>query len=267
MFAVVAVNFEAFQTLTKPADRWLLICLLRYADKDGRCWPSLKRLGADAGYTLTKTSRQMAVLEQFGCFTRARRPGAGYVYQIAERFLAPRTPWQPVPSEGGGGVPPAPFRFPRTARGVAPTRNRKNPTKESKKERESAGANSLSGDAIPKGWQEAAAAERQRAGFAEVNLAAEWRKHVLWHANQGRQVGLGGWLLWAVRTRLDHTNTPSAQPEQPRQRIENFGVSPEDWPVRMLGWRHPQPGRKPFWLLAWGPPPGEPGCRVPAQYL
>jgi hypothetical protein len=48
---------------------------------------------------------------------------------------------------------------------------------------------------------------------------------------------------------------------------DNFGVNEENWPARMLGWRHPQPGRRPFWLPSWGARPGETGCRVPPELL
>jgi hypothetical protein len=48
---------------------------------------------------------------------------------------------------------------------------------------------------------------------------------------------------------------------------DNFGVNEENWPARMLGWRHPQPGRKPFWLASWGARPGETGCRVPSELM
>jgi hypothetical protein len=58
-----------------------------------------------------------------------------------------------------------------------------------------------------------------------------------------------------------------AKPSKHERGFDNFGVSGEDWPVRMRGWRHPQPGRQPFWLASWGARPGEAGCRVPVELL
>lgn len=36
----------------------------------------------------------------------------------------------------------------------------------------------------------------------------------------------------------------------------------ENWPGRMVGWH-----REKLWVHAWGPQPGEAGCRVPAEFL
>jgi len=77
------------------------------------------------------------------------------------------------------------------------------------------------------------------------------------------------------RGAVSHGRAPGVPRREPKEYLaknkeasrDNFGVDEEDWPRRMLGWRHPQPGRQPFWLSSWGARPGEAGCRVPAQYL
>ena len=71
MFAIVAVNFEAFQDLPPPEFK-LLVALLRYANRAGGCCPSLSQLAGDIRASAPTVSRYLDKLEARGCFTRER---------------------------------------------------------------------------------------------------------------------------------------------------------------------------------------------------
>jgi hypothetical protein len=96
MFAIVAVPFEAYQSLPTPTHRWLLLCLSRYADKAGKCWPNLRQLAEDARMSLSTVSRRMTELADLGVFHRERRGRGRYVYTIAEAYR-PRWPGREKP--------------------------------------------------------------------------------------------------------------------------------------------------------------------------
>jgi hypothetical protein len=91
LFAIVAVPFDAHAALPRPEHRWLLTCLSRYADRSGRAFPSLRQLARDARMPLSSTARYLSQMEQFGVFTRTRRPGGRYTYVLAEPYR-PRWP-------------------------------------------------------------------------------------------------------------------------------------------------------------------------------
>ena len=49
LFQIAAVPFDDFDTLDVPdGPRWLLVRLARYADREGRCFPSMRTLAAGA---------------------------------------------------------------------------------------------------------------------------------------------------------------------------------------------------------------------------
>jgi hypothetical protein len=92
MFATVSIPFAEFQSLPTAQDRWLLTCLVRYCNKAGEGFPSLRQLGQDAGVSEATACRVMQRLNAFGVFVeRVRRGNGRYRYQIAERFR-PRWP-------------------------------------------------------------------------------------------------------------------------------------------------------------------------------
>ena len=101
MFQIVAIPFDAYADLPSPQHRWLLTCLARYADRDGRCWPSMRRLASDARLSLSTVCRRLSDLDRLGCFTRERKPGKRYVYQIAEAYR-PRWPGRLKPAVSAG---------------------------------------------------------------------------------------------------------------------------------------------------------------------
>jgi hypothetical protein len=55
------------------AEKLLLIVLANYADEDGRCWPSQKRLGEDAGMSDRSVRTALVKLEEAGLIVRERR--------------------------------------------------------------------------------------------------------------------------------------------------------------------------------------------------
>src|SRR3954449_12623105 len=90
MLAFVPVAFDVYRPL-KPRLRWAMQCLVSFADRTGRCFPSVRKLAAFAGLSKSAVSRHLQDLVEAGVVSRKRRPGRGYVYEINARFL-PRAP-------------------------------------------------------------------------------------------------------------------------------------------------------------------------------
>src|SRR3954454_17935364 len=90
MLPFVPVAFDVYRPL-KPRLRWAMQCLVSFADRAGRCWPSIRKLAAFAGLSKSAVSRHLRDLVKCGAITRQRRPGGVYDYQIDPRFL-PRAP-------------------------------------------------------------------------------------------------------------------------------------------------------------------------------
>src|SRR3954468_3549665 len=90
MLAFVPTVFDLYRPL-KPHLRWTLQCLVSFADRAGRCFPSIRKLAEHAGLSKSAAGRHLAALERTGVITRQRRPGGVYDYQIDPRFL-PRAP-------------------------------------------------------------------------------------------------------------------------------------------------------------------------------
>jgi DNA-binding transcriptional MocR family regulator len=110
MLPFVPVCFDLYRPL-KPHLRWSLQCLVSFANRSGRCWPSVRRLAAFAGLSKSAVSRHLAELVREHVITRKRRPGSVYEYEINARFL-PRAPVsrpQPkaVPPDAGQETEPA----------------------------------------------------------------------------------------------------------------------------------------------------------------
>src|SRR5215211_3555537 len=86
MLAFVPVVFDAYRPL-KPRLRWAMACLVSFADRTGRCFPSMRKLAAFAGLSKSAVSRHLRDLVECGAISRQRRPGGVYDYQIDRRFL------------------------------------------------------------------------------------------------------------------------------------------------------------------------------------
>src|SRR3954447_5896021 len=79
-------------------------CLVSFADRAGRCFPSVRKLAAFAGLSKSAMSRHLRDLVECGVITRKRRPGGVYEYEIDTRFL----PRAPVSHSRARGVPRLP---------------------------------------------------------------------------------------------------------------------------------------------------------------
>lgn len=104
MLEYVPVNFSLYRQL-KPCLRWTLQCLVAFADRAGKCWPSVRTLAKYADSSRSSVSRHLKSLANAGVISRERRPGGGYTYRIDARFLPAG---RGVSHAAHKAVPPAP---------------------------------------------------------------------------------------------------------------------------------------------------------------
>lgn len=71
----------------KPTHVSVLIGLLSFADRAGKCWPQQRRLAAIVGMSLTAVQRALVEMKEAGHLTIRRRFGTSSVYRVAKRFL------------------------------------------------------------------------------------------------------------------------------------------------------------------------------------
>jgi DNA-binding transcriptional ArsR family regulator len=86
MLAFVPVVFDVYRPLKRHL-RWTLQCLVGFADRAGRCFPSVCKLAEVADLSKSTAARHLSELAKVGALTRQRRPGGVYVYRIEARFL------------------------------------------------------------------------------------------------------------------------------------------------------------------------------------
>jgi DNA-binding transcriptional MocR family regulator len=86
MLPFVPVTFATYRTVRRHL-HWTLQCLVGFADRTGKCWPSVRVLAAATGTPRSTVSRHLAQLAADGIIARQRRPGGCYAYTIASRFL------------------------------------------------------------------------------------------------------------------------------------------------------------------------------------
>ncbi len=91
MFQIIAIPFDAYAALPSSEHRWLLTCLARYADCEGKCWPSMRQLAEDARLSLASVCRYLRSMADLGVFQRVRRGVGRYVYTLSETYR-PRWP-------------------------------------------------------------------------------------------------------------------------------------------------------------------------------
>jgi DNA-binding transcriptional regulator YhcF (GntR family) len=106
MFTITAVPFDDYDALDiADGPRWLLVRLARYADREGRCFPSMRTLAAAAKKSVATVCRWLKRLFDQGCFTRTRKAGRVYHYTLAETY---RLRWREQPKPAAAeGVSPA----------------------------------------------------------------------------------------------------------------------------------------------------------------
>jgi len=103
LLSFVPVTLDLYRTVRRHL-HWTLQNLVAYADRTGKCWPSVRTLAAATGTPKSTVSRHLAQLAQEGVITRQRRPGGVYRYVIAARFLPAA---RGVSHSREKGVPPA----------------------------------------------------------------------------------------------------------------------------------------------------------------
>jgi DNA-binding transcriptional ArsR family regulator len=86
MLAFVPVTLDLYRTVRRHL-HWTLQNLVSFADRTGRCFPSVRTLAAATGQPRSTVSRHLAQLAAAGVVARQRRPGGVYAYTIASRFL------------------------------------------------------------------------------------------------------------------------------------------------------------------------------------
>jgi DNA-binding transcriptional ArsR family regulator len=125
MLLYVPVRFDLYRPL-KPHLRWTLQCLVGFADRAGRCWPSVRKLAEVTGLGKSTVSRHLAELARIRIVSRHRKPGGVYSYTIDSRFLPEQ---RRVSHQRAAAVPPAqteeqPIKKKEAPRGGAPWQNR-----------------------------------------------------------------------------------------------------------------------------------------------
>src|SRR3954447_2155426 len=91
----------------KPTHVHVLVGLLSFADRAGKCWPSLRRLAETVGMSLSRVQRAIVEMEGAGHLARRRRVGGSTVYRIAARFLSRKQDSDSRPP------PPRPTKYPQ----------------------------------------------------------------------------------------------------------------------------------------------------------
>lgn len=86
MLSYIPVRFDLFRPVRRHL-RWTLENLIGFADRAGRCFPSLRTLVRATGSPLSTVGRHLKELAADGIITRQRRPDGGYTYTIDRRFL------------------------------------------------------------------------------------------------------------------------------------------------------------------------------------
>ena len=103
MLSFVPVTLDLYRTVRRHL-HWTLQNLVAFADRTGRCFPSVCTLAAATGQPRSTVSRHLAQLAEEGVIARQRRPGGVYAYVIAARFLPAA---RGVSHRREKGVPPA----------------------------------------------------------------------------------------------------------------------------------------------------------------
>ncbi len=104
MLSFIPVTLDLYRTVRQHL-HWTLQNLVAFADRTGRCFPSVRTLAAATGQPRSTVSRHLAQLAAEGVIARQRRPGGVYAYTVATRFLPAA---RGVSHQREKGVPPAP---------------------------------------------------------------------------------------------------------------------------------------------------------------
>ena len=102
MLSFIPVTLDLYRTVRRHL-HWTLQNLVAFADRTGRCFPSVRTLAAATGQPRSTVSRHLAQTAAEGVIARQRRPGGVYAYVIAARFLPAA---RGVSHQRDRGVPP-----------------------------------------------------------------------------------------------------------------------------------------------------------------
>jgi DNA-binding transcriptional ArsR family regulator len=103
LLSFIPVTLDLYRTVRRHL-HWTLQNLVAFADRTGRCFPSVRTLAAATGQPRSTVSRHLAQLDEAGVIARQRRPGGVYSYVIEARFLPVA---RGVSHRREKGVPPA----------------------------------------------------------------------------------------------------------------------------------------------------------------
>lgn len=77
--------------------------LLRYADRDGKCWPSLRTIADELKANLRQVSRALKEMVSLS-YVRITKRGRSNQYHLAKRFLAHIAPARPTATVDSSGT-------------------------------------------------------------------------------------------------------------------------------------------------------------------
>ena len=103
LLSFIPVTLDLYRNVRRHL-HWTLQNLVAFADRTGRCFPSVRTLAAATGQPRSTVSRHLAQLAADGVIARQRRPGGVYRYTINNRFLPAQ---RGVSHRREKGVPPA----------------------------------------------------------------------------------------------------------------------------------------------------------------
>lgn len=260
-FQTLAVPFDTYAALPSPQARWVLMALARYADRDGRCWPSMRQLARDARMSKSSVQRYLADLSQLGVFSRSRRPGGRYQYSLGKPYRPGAMPPKRTVPNSGIAVPH------NGGQKVLPIKHQDSPDDSAYVPRWPGGVSSRK-QGVP---QDGKPHKNQRKKH-------EYIKSIAVPNQLGLHDDSSQWRASERPSRIHEVNNVSAVKEKPganhgnyRKRHETYNsqenngryfsqyINHDDtsqWRARLNAWR--QSGGR-FWNPFWGPKPGEAG--------
>jgi DNA-binding transcriptional MocR family regulator len=102
LLSFVPITLDLYRTVRRHL-HWTLQNLVAFADRTGKCWPSVRTLAVATGTPRSTVSRHLAQLAKDGVIARQRRPGGVFSYVIEARFLPAA---RGVSHQRDQGVPP-----------------------------------------------------------------------------------------------------------------------------------------------------------------
>jgi DNA-binding MarR family transcriptional regulator len=253
----------------KPSEKLLLLALANYADDAMKCWPSHKTLAADTGLTQRTILTTFKRLEAAGLLARKPRPRADgsrasdiITLKLGGETIAPRgemvAPPVGKPLRGGGEM-------------VSPLTTFE-PSTEPSKVLLSAEPSARRTKAKPTGaeveaiWSIAPRQARERSSRADVETAlaaAVGRGHALPDIIAGLRAAYASGSYQGDKAKGIHR---LIQNDRWASFAEEKGV-PAAWDDARWSAVVALNREEGWWTADLGPPPGQPGCRVPSHLI